>query len=118
MFFNADRRNLGDVAWALQAIRKGVRMGVLPVRTSVFTETGANLSRNKNHLIEGREILASAPWWACALRPAIIAHFRLRRLLAGHYTPKPHEYAIYTLDSPEQRRTFQVPHPTFRWARQ
>jgi nucleoside-diphosphate-sugar epimerase len=39
------------------------------------------------------------------------------RLLAVHLKPKPHDCAIYTPDSPKQRRTFQVPDPTYRWAR-
>lgn len=117
LFFNADRRSFGDVDWALHAIREGVRMKVLPVLTSVFTETGENLSRKENHRIEGREVFEAAPRWVRAFRLFIVAHFRLRRLLAGHYAPKAHEYAIYTLYSPDRRRTFQVKRPTYRWVR-
>lgn len=118
LFYNADLRDVGDVDWALQVINQRLRMAVLPAFTSVFTETGDNMSKKDNATRERRELLASAPWWARTFRPAILAHFRLRRLLAGHYAPKPHEYALYTLDSPDRRRTFQVSRPTYRWARQ
>ena len=117
LFYNADLRDVGDVDWALQLINKRLRTAALPVLTSVFTETGDNMSKKDNATRERRELYASAPWWARALRPAILGHFRLRRLLAGHYAQKPHDYAIYTLDSPDRRRSFQVSHPTYRWAR-
>ena len=116
--YNADLRDVGDVDWALQVINKRLQTAVLPAFTSVFTETGDNMSKKDNATRERRELLASSPWWARTFRPAILAHFRLRRLLAGHYAPKPHSYAIYTTDSPDRRQTFQVSRPTYRWARQ
>jgi hypothetical protein len=105
------------VEWALKLIAQRVRMRVLPAFTSVFTETGDNMSRKDNATRERRELCASAPALARVLRPAILAHFRLRRLLAGHYAPKPLSYQIFTLGSPDSRVVFDVHQPTFRWER-
>ena len=118
LFYNANLRDVGDVDWALQVVNKGARMKTLPAFTSVFTETGDNMSKKENAIRERRELFAAAPGWARALRPMILTHFRLRRLLAGHYAPKPHAYSIFTQDSPAQRQLFQVPQPTFRWERE
>jgi hypothetical protein len=40
---------------------------------------------------------------------------RLRRLAAGHFFLRPTSYSIYTLQSPEQRVTFDVSKPTAVW---
>ena len=68
-------------------------------------------------MLERKEFHATAPLWARALRPCALVHFRLRRWSAGHYRCTPHDYAIYTQASPQQRQTFHVARPTFRWVR-
>jgi hypothetical protein len=50
-----------------------------------------------------------------ALKPVWIAHHRLRRLAAGHFSLKPMSYSIYTLQSAEHRGTFDVSKPTAVW---
>jgi hypothetical protein len=58
------------------------------------------------------------PWWFRALKPIWIGHHRLRRLADGHFSLKPTSCSLYTLQSPEQRVTFDVPRPTaVRWNR-
>ncbi len=101
----------GDGEWMLRLLRAGVRMGTLNEFTSVFTQTGANLSAGTNALREARELRATAPVWARWFRPLIVGHHRLRRLLGRMYVQPPFSYDIYTMGSPEKRRRFDVPRP-------
>lgn len=117
LFFSPDLRDLGDADWALRLIRSGVKMAAFGEFITAFTETGANMNLGANAAREKREFLAAAPAWAKAIKPLTLLHFRLRRWSAGHYNCKPHDYAIYTLDSPNQRKSFHVANPTFRWVR-
>lgn len=117
LWFNADYRDAGDQDWALRVVRAGVTTAVLPEFLSVFTETGANMNLGDNASRERRAFHAAAPLWARWLSPWALVHHRLRRWQAGHYRCTPHEYAIYTPDSPKARRLFPVNNPTFRWKR-
>lgn len=117
LYFDTRLRDLGDVDWALRAIRAGVRFGVLREFTSAFTDTGENMNLLPNARREAQEMRASAPAWMRATAQLWVAHYRLRRLFAGLYVCKPHDYAIYTSDSPAQRKLFHVENPTYRWRR-
>lgn len=117
LWFNAELRSAGDQDWALRLIQAGVKTAVLPEFLSVFTETGTNLGLDANTARERRAFHATAPAWARWSAPLALVHFRLRRWRAGHYRCRPHAYAIYTQDHPNQRKTFQVTKPTFRWVR-
>ena len=117
LWFNADYRTAGDQDWALRLVKAGIKTAVLPEFLSAFVETGANLGLAAEASRERREFHATAPVWARLLAPLALVHFRWRRWRAGHYRCAPHDYAIYTLDSPEQRKTFHVARPTFRWVR-
>jgi glycosyltransferase involved in cell wall biosynthesis len=117
IYFDPNFRDLGDVDWTLKLLSKGMRMAVLREFTSVFTETGTNMNLLPNAQREKRKFLTAAPSWVRLLRPLLVAHFRVRRLLSGAYRARPYEYSIYTKESPAQRKTFAVSQPTFRWIR-
>lgn len=117
LWFNADLRSAGDQDWALRLIQAGVKTAVLSSFLSVFTETGTNLGLDANTARERRAFHATAPAWARWLSPLALVHFRLRRWRAGHYLCRPHDYAIYTPDSPRQRKTLSVAKPSFLWVR-
>jgi glycosyltransferase involved in cell wall biosynthesis len=117
LWFNPDYRDAGDQDWALRLVRAGIKTAVLPEFLSVFTETGANMNLGENASRERQAFHATAPFWARLLSPFALAHHRLRRWRAGHYRCQPHDYAIYTQDSPLVRKSFHVSHPTFRWKR-
>ena len=68
-----------------------------------------------NAIREEKEKAAMTPGWVRALKPVWIAHHRLRRLAAGHFSLPPASYCIYTLHSPERRVRFDVPKPTTIW---
>lgn len=107
------RRDAGDGEWMVRLLRHGVKMAALGQFTSVFTQTGANMSAGPNALRENRDLRRSAPWWSQQLRPLWVAHHRLRRLLGGMYSQKPFGYDIYTLSHPERRGHFEVSKPVF-----
>jgi glycosyltransferase involved in cell wall biosynthesis len=117
LFFDPALRDLGDAVWTRSLIKAGLRMATLGDFTSVFTETGFNMNLGENATRERRDYYAQAPRWAVRMAPVFDIHYRLRRLLAGHYHCRPHDYAIYTDDSPDRRKLFHVDRPTFRWVR-
>jgi len=113
-FLDPQWRDTGDGEWMVRLLRAGVKMGTLAEFTSVFTRTGANMSTGPNARREAQKLRSSAPAWARWLRPAIIAHHRLRRWLGGMYSQEPFSYEIYTLDSLQQRSSFEVSKPVGR----
>ena len=115
LYFDKKWKDLGDAMWALSLCRAGLRMANMPFFTSAFTDTGENMNIRPNALREKKEMRESAPAWMRLLRPAIIAHYRIRKGMAGAYSPQKVPYTIHTLARPEERTTFQVEHPTFRW---
>ena len=118
LFFNPSHRVVSDAEWTLSLIQHKVPMGVVNRFTSVFTDTGENMSLRPEAKRERRELLDRAPVWMRQCRPLIVAHYRLRRLLAGHYGRRPAQsYSLYTKENPETRVAIQVPTPTFRWSR-
>ena len=118
LFFDADHRDVSDVLWVLKLIEKRVPMAILDCFTSVFTDTGDNMNLRPNGIREKAELLASAPALVRRAKPLVVAHYRWRRFLAGHYRrTAPYDYAIYTKSSPKTRTRIHVANPSFRWVR-
>jgi glycosyltransferase involved in cell wall biosynthesis len=109
--FDPKLRDVGDGEWMVRLLRQGVKMATLTRFTSVFTQTGVNMSAGPNARREASELLASAPVWARRLKPAIILHHRLRRWLGGMYRQTPFSYEIFTLTSTDKRLRFDVSKP-------
>lgn len=112
--FDTSYRAGSDGEWMVRLLRAGVRMAALRQFTSVFTQTGQNLSRQAGAEEERRRLRRSAPLWMRALSPAFVIHHRLRRWLDGSYTQVPFHLALYTRQSPDRRVTLDVTAPTFR----
>jgi glycosyltransferase involved in cell wall biosynthesis len=115
LYFDTRYKDLGDAQWVLSALEKGVSMGLLRQFTSSFTNTGENMNFKPNAIRERNEMQASAPGWARAARKLFVAQYRLKKLLAGHYSHKPFDYAIYTSATPDKRVTFHVDKPSGVW---
>jgi glycosyltransferase involved in cell wall biosynthesis len=109
--FNPILRDVGDGEWMVRMLRRGVKMATLGSFTSVFAFTGANMSVGPNASRENRELFETAPLLVQKLRPLLILHHRMRRLLGGMYFQKPFDYRIFTLKSPKQREKFHVERP-------
>lgn len=115
IYFDTKWRDLGDMFWLLELVKRGVRMGVLRRFTSVFTETGDNMNLKPNALREKEEKVRMTPGWVKRLSPAIIFYHRVRMLACGAYFQKPFDYARYTLVSPDRRVSQHVSKPTALW---
>jgi glycosyltransferase involved in cell wall biosynthesis len=115
IYFDARWRDLGDFHWILALLKHHVSMAVCDCFTSVFVDTGENMNLKPNAIREKAETRAMIPEWVRLLKPVWIAHHRLRRLAAGHFSLKPTSYSIYTLQSPERRVQFDVSGPTAVW---
>ena len=113
--FDTRWRDLGDFHWILALLKNHVSMAVCNCFTSVFVDTGENMNLKPNAIREKAETRAMIPGWVRWLKPVWIAHHRLRRLAAGHFSLKPTSYSIYTLQSPERRVQFDVSRPTAVW---
>ena len=111
MAFDSKLRDVGDGEWMVRLLQRGVKMASLGVFTSVFTQTGENMSAGPNARREAHELFQSAPWWVRGLKPVWIGHHRLRRLFGGMYRQQPFAYEIYTLASPDRRQRTEVARP-------
>lgn len=112
--FNPQLRDVGDGDWMVRLLRRGVKMAAMRQFTSVFTQTGQNMSAGPNARREAGELYRSAPPLARALKPVWVIHHRLRRLFGGMYSQEPFAYEIYTQASPQTRQLFHVDHPVGR----
>jgi glycosyltransferase involved in cell wall biosynthesis len=115
ILFDTRWRDLGDGFWVQALMKNRVPMSICKSFTSVFTDSGENMNLKANAIREKQQSQSTTPWWVRRFKPVWIAHHRLRRLAAGHYSLKPTSYAIYTLQSPQQRVHFDVPKPTAVW---
>jgi glycosyltransferase involved in cell wall biosynthesis len=114
LFFDPQWRDAGDGEWMVRVLRRKIRMGTLGDFTSVFTQTGTNMSAGPNAHRENRRLRETAPVWARSARPLIILHHRLRRWLAGMYQQEPFTFEIYTATNPQKRIPHFVSSPVSR----
>jgi glycosyltransferase involved in cell wall biosynthesis len=115
LYFDTSWRIIGDFFWIKQMVKRKIPMALIHEFTSVFADTGNNLSFQPNAENERSRMLLMRPGLVEILQPAIIFHHRLRMLLNGSYSQRPFEYSIYTSRSPEQRTVFHVDAPTGLW---
>ena len=116
LFLPAGWRVVGDAAWATHLIASGVTMRRVPQYLASFVDTGDNLCLRPEAADEMARLSRMAPPWAQYLRPAIIAWFRVRKLLAGAYRLTAFSYDVFTKAEPNKRTRFEVHDPTQRWA--
>jgi glycosyltransferase involved in cell wall biosynthesis len=115
LFLPAGWRVVGDAAWAVELLKSGVTMRRMPQYLASFVDTGDNLCLRPEAAAEMARLAKLAPRWAQYLRPAIIAWFRVRKLLSGAYRLAPFSYEVFTKENLHHREKFEVNHPTQRW---
>ena len=113
--FDPQWRDVGDAEWMLRVLASGARIGRLPKFTSVFTDTGVNMSAQGNARAERERLSRQAPWILRLGRPLWMLAHRLRRLIAGCYSQTPFSISLYTIGSPGERVAQRVEQPTGRW---
>jgi glycosyltransferase involved in cell wall biosynthesis len=112
--FNPALRDAGDAEWMLRLLQDHVATATLGQFTSVFTQTGKNMSAAPNALRENGTLRRSAPALIRLARPGLILHHRLRRLIGGMYSQGPFDYQLFTLASPDKRVRHHVAQPRFQ----
>jgi len=104
-----------DIEWIRRLRRKGYKFAHLPLLTSIFTETGANLSLTPAAAKDRQVWRSRWAWWVRPTYPAQIAFYRLRTLLAGYYQREAVQYSIYTLADVTRRKHFKFDSASFIW---
>jgi glycosyltransferase involved in cell wall biosynthesis len=115
IFFDQHWRDLGDSVWVLELLKRRIRTARLDFFSTAFADTGENMNLGTNAVAEQQQLRQSAPGWVQLLMPLWTGQHRLKRLVRGHYFPRPFDYAIYTLENGNERRTFHVTKPTGIW---
>jgi glycosyltransferase involved in cell wall biosynthesis len=114
-YFDTQWRDLGDVHWMMDLVRRGARAGLLHRYTSVFYETGDNMNLKPNARREKEVTNGMMPNYVRKLAPAFIFWHRLRLLASGTFSQKPFDFSLFTPASPEMRLTHHVEKPTPIW---
>lgn len=115
LYFDTRWRDLGDVQWIIAAIRAGARFGELPVLTSIFTETGANMNLLPNAEREKAEYYAMSPVITRTLRPFFIAAHWLKAATRQNTWLAPFEYSLYQQGDTTKRVAKKAGKPTATW---
>jgi glycosyltransferase involved in cell wall biosynthesis len=115
IFFDTQWKAVGDLHWVMALMNNKVPMAVSDSFTSVFTDTGDNLSLSSSGTEERVRTTRMMPLWVKIFKPLLIAQHRWNRLTAGHFNLEPTSYSLYTLESPDHRVTVDVPNPTGVW---
>ncbi len=114
-YFDTRYRYIGDRDQVVKMLNANVRMAVMRRFTSVFALTGHNISLNPDVMEETARFLKLTPQWIRSLKPLILFHHRMRRVLGGIYSQEPFRYSVFTPQSPAERVEHQVSEPTGRW---
>ena len=115
--FETGWRMISDKIWYLQMIESDIKIVHCNRLVSTFMETGENLGwsptavderqRYADRFLEGK---LQGMFFFQKLNG-------LRRMVKEWFVKPPTGYAIYTQSDPQQRRTFSVENPTFRWGK-
>ncbi len=115
VWFDTRWRDLGDLVWTVEMVRRRLKLAVLRCFTSAFTDTGENMNLKPNACRERELVMESAPTWVRHSRFLLLQLQRLRTVCRGIHWQNPFTYSIYTLASPNQRVDFHVSRPTAIW---
>jgi glycosyltransferase involved in cell wall biosynthesis len=115
LFFDTRWRDLGDMVWNVEMVRRGLNLALLRRFTSSFTDTGENMNLKPNAIRERGLVMEMAPAWVRRCKFPLVQLHRLRALCHGIYWEKPFTYSIYTLASLDRRVEFHVSKPTSVW---
>jgi glycosyltransferase involved in cell wall biosynthesis len=115
IYFDTKWRDLGDFFFVREMVTRGIRMAVLPRLTSVFTDTGENMSLKENAVNERRMKWQMAPGRVRAAKYFYLLQHRMRLALRTDARRKAFDYSLYTAASPERRVVRHAGHPTTFW---
>ncbi len=115
LLFDPQWKAIGDAVWVDRLIAGKIPMAVLRQPLSIFTFTGVNLGAQGQSHSEVDKWRRSSKSPPCFLRCPTIALHRLKKFLAGAYSPKSFTSRHFTLDSPTERKPFNLSGTRFAW---
>ena len=115
LFFDPTLRIIGDLDWLRRVLESDRKVATSDFLTSAFSDLGTNLALSAGAAAEAARMRASKHPWRKLSSAALVASHRASRLLAGHYSLRPFDYAIYPLGNNRERQTFHVAKPTGVW---
>jgi glycosyltransferase involved in cell wall biosynthesis len=114
IYFDTQWRDLGDLFWVMEFIKRGLKIAILPEFTSVFADTGENMNLKPNAIREKEVKWQMAPRLVKLCRFPILLQNRLRVFTRAPW-PRPFDYSIYTLENPDRRIVKHADNPTSFW---
>jgi len=102
--FPDNYRVIGDAVWILELLEAEIPMGLFPLATSAFVDTGENLALSSIGRAEGDRLAMQAPRLARSFRAAIVWHYRFRKYLAGAYRKRSISHQLYDSDTNLRRK--------------
>lgn len=115
LFLDPDLRYIGDLDWLRRVVEAGAKIVTSDFLTSVFSDVGTNMALSAGAAAEAARTRTSNSPWRKLSSAALVASHRVSRLLAGHYSLRPFDYALYTRGHNRERQTFHVAKPTGVW---
>jgi glycosyltransferase involved in cell wall biosynthesis len=117
LHFDRRWKDYGDIFFVMTLLREGLKFGVLPNFTSVFTDTGANMNLKPNAQKERKEKESMRPFWVGLGYPWFFMVYLFRQWVRGAFWRTAFSYEIFTRGKPGplQRTVFQASSPTALW---
>jgi glycosyltransferase involved in cell wall biosynthesis len=115
LFLDPDLRYIGDLDWLRRVVEAGAKIATSDFLTSAFSDVGTNMALSAGAAAEAARTRTSNSPWRKLSSAVLVASHRVSRLLAGHYSLRPFDYAIYTRGHNRERQTFHVAKPTGVW---
>jgi len=115
LLFDTKWRDLGDIFWMIEAVKRRLNFAVLRRYTSAFSDTGENMNLKPNARRECELKVEMTPAWIRRCSWPLIQLNRTRNFLRGLYHQKPFGYSLYTHASPSRRVDIAVENPTCLW---
>lgn len=113
--YDSKLRSVADCYWILEMIYKKIYFSAVHFYTSAFTDTGENMNLEEKTRREYSDLQKKAHIFQKKFKKGILIIHRLKKALTGHYFEKSLNYKLYTQDSLDQRKSFQVNNPTGIW---
>lgn len=105
---------VGDLVFFRDLVKEGVRFKTIPVMTSTFVCTGANLAWSDRSKQEWHVIMQESPKKYKRMKNYPYKWVNCTRIVADLLLPKPKSYELYVAEDKE-RTSIKILKPTCRW---
>ena len=115
--FDSRWKDYGDIFFVMALLKAGLKFGVLPCFTSIFTDTGENMNLKPNAQKERKEKESMRPLQVRLGYPWLLLCYVFRQWLRGAFWKKAFQYRIFVRGGTgsSRRNIFKVSSPTAMW---